>query len=103
MTSETFMRDLMAAERLDRRGADQSALMPAARTTLLQRACSFLMNAAYSAGVEPTASASSAAKRSFTLAECAALAAAAAGRLMIASGVFAGAFRPYHCEVSKPG
>ena len=30
-----------------------SALIFAARTTLLQRSCSFLMNAAYSAGVEP--------------------------------------------------
>ena len=33
----------------------------------------------------------------------AALAASAARRWMIASGVFAGAFSPYHCEVSKPG
>ena len=61
-----------------------------------------LMRVAY-AGVEPTASASSAAKRSATAGLFAALAASMARRSMIAFGVFAGAFKPYHCEVSKPG
>jgi hypothetical protein len=83
--------------------ANQSALIFAVRTTLLHRSCSFLMNAAYSAGVEPTGPASSAARRSSMSGLFAAFAASAARRWMIASGVFAGAFRPYHCEVSKPG
>jgi len=77
--------------------------MLAARTTLLQRCCSLRMKAAYSAGPEPIDSASSAANRSCTLGSLAAFAASAARRWITALGVRAGAFNPYHCEVSKPG
>ena len=70
--------------------------------TSFQRACSLAMNSAYSCGVEPTASASSALKRSITAALFTAFAASSDRRLMIAGGVFAGAFKPYHWLVSKP-
>src|SRR5262245_36039463 len=81
----------------------QSAFTPAFWITSFQRACSFPMKSAYSCGVEPTASASSALKRSATDGLLAAFAASSARRLMIAGGVFAGAFRPYHWLASKPG
>jgi len=71
-------------------------------TTSLQRSCSFLMKAANSAGELPTAIALSAAKRSPTTFDLAAFAASACRRWTTASGVFAGAIRPYHCDVSNP-
>src|SRR5258708_22245057 len=84
-------------------GRIHSTFTPAFSITSFHRACSFAMNSAYSCGDEPTASASSAAKRATSAGLFAAFAASSASRLMIAGGVFAGALSPYHCDVSKPG
>src|SRR4030081_2313820 len=81
----------------------QSAFTLAFWITSFQRACSFAMKSAYTSGDEPTDSVSSAAKRCRTAGAFAAFAASSARRLMIAGGVFAGAFSPYHWLVSKPG
>ena len=72
-------------------------------STGFQRSRSVAMKAANSAGVPPTAIAASPFRRSSAAGSCTALAAAAASLSRFAGAKLAGASRPYHCVISKPG